>query len=494
MMAADASNKENVPPASNFHGVIHVNGFKFHKKVVCKKYTIYWCSNRRNSSCSVKAHVKLSGDIEVIGEHSELCMMKTKCAKRVLQEIEGGEDSGGQTKKKVGDYTGYMLQRATEIGLENRSMAPSKVAEIIFDEMKKKKDMSWRGATHTQVVNKCRNARAELHNGDVYRTIETPEVGRYADSNLWFLQFNLSLPVKNQDRVDRIVGFGHPALLSLISGTNELFIDGTFKIVPRPFYQVLVIMCYDQQTRVYVPVMYILMTGKTELLYRHALYWANAIVLGHSSPRMVTCDFEKALMNAVKSTFKNVTVNGCLFHWKQAILRKLKEFRFTNQCLPFRIVSCSVLDVLTVIPRAEVPTTGIRYVKSIVQDMDLCESDNFKMGKFWTYFEKTWLPLVHTWNIRDEYDDYVKILARTNNGLERYNKRLNSLFNTNRLSILSFISILKKESTFQVDKLDKIRHGFEGGDNDFSEDVDYDNINMNLYFAWVLQQQQQNEN
>ena len=52
------------------------------------------------------------------------------------------------------------------------------------------------------------------------------------------------------------------------------------------------------------------------------------------------------------------------------------------------MVSRSVLDVLTVIPRSEVATTGIGYVKSIVAKINLCEADKFRMEKFWTYFEK----------------------------------------------------------------------------------------------------------
>ena len=448
MEGAAASNKENVPPTPNFHGVIHVNGYKFHKKVSCKKYTIYWCCNRRNLDCPVKANVMLDGSIKVLGDHSQKCQMKVKGAKRILKEIEEGADPDFESKKKVVDYSEFMLQRCSELALENRSMAPTKVSELIFDEMKEKKGKTWRGATLSQLVNRCRNERMKLHNGDVYRTIETPEVGKFCDSQLWFLQFNLSLPVKNEERVDRIVGFGHPALFSLISGSNELFIDGTFKIVPKPFYQVLVIMCYDQQLRVYVPIMYILMTGKTEVLYRHALSWVNAIVLGHSAPKMVTCDFEKGLMNAVEYTFKNVTVNGCLFHWKQAILRKLKEIRFSNEQVPYQMVSRSVLDVLTVIPKAEVATSGISYVKSLIAEkMNLCETDEVKMRIFWAYFERTWLPLVSKWNIHDEFNEYVKVLARTNNGLERYNKRLNSLFNTNHISILNFISTLKKNQS-----------------------------------------------
>ena len=42
--------------------------------------------------CSVKAHVMLDGNIEVVGEHSQKCQMKMKGAKRILKEIEEGGD------------------------------------------------------------------------------------------------------------------------------------------------------------------------------------------------------------------------------------------------------------------------------------------------------------------------------------------------------------------------------------------------------------------
>ena len=105
MMEVATANKENVPPAVNFHGVIHVNGYKYHKKCVCKKYTIYWCCNRRNLNCSVTVHMKMDGNIEVVGEHSERCKMRVKGAKRILKEIKEGGDPEFKNKKKVGEFT-----------------------------------------------------------------------------------------------------------------------------------------------------------------------------------------------------------------------------------------------------------------------------------------------------------------------------------------------------------------------------------------------------
>ena len=89
--------------------------------------------------------------------------------------------------------------------------------------------------------------------------------------------------------------------------------------------------------------------------------------------------------------------------------------------------------------KGKVPTSRIAYVKSIVTEMDLSKRDQVKMNKFWQYFQKTWLPLMKFWNVLDKFDGHVKLLVRTNNGIERYNKKLNSLFNTNMSSLLNFI-------------------------------------------------------
>ena len=42
-----------------------------------------------------------------------------------------------------------------------------------------------------------------------------------------------------------------------------MFVDATFDIVPHPFYQFLIIMVFDARLRIFIPVAWILMTGKT---------------------------------------------------------------------------------------------------------------------------------------------------------------------------------------------------------------------------------------
>lgn len=73
----------------------------------------------------------------------------------------------------------------------------------------------------------------------------------------------------------------------------------------------------------------ILLTIKTQQIYKHALCWLEFTVDWKLTPYMITCDFEVALQDAINSTFPGVVPNGCLFHWKGVICRKIhKEIYF----------------------------------------------------------------------------------------------------------------------------------------------------------------------
>ena len=138
---------------------------------------------------------------------------------------------------------------------------------------------------------------------------------------------------------------------------QKVFIDGTFKIVPKQFYQCLIVMVFDNQTDVYVPVFYILLTSKTEKIYRHALHLMNETAGSKMNPTSVTCDYEKGLRN----TIMKAVINGCLFHWKQAIRRKLVDLNCDKWTINHFIPADSI-ETLTLIPPNEIKSKGIPYV------------------------------------------------------------------------------------------------------------------------------------
>ena len=125
------------------------------------------------------------------------------------------------------------------------------------------------------------------------------------------------------------------------------------------------------------------------------------------------------------------------------------------------MMMANVLDVLTVIPRNEIESKGIPYVKLYVEE-GLSDKDRVKMNSFCDYFKWTWMmgdKFIQSWSIEYQYGELKKEIRRTNNGLERYNRYLNTTFMTNGPLLLTFILSLQEETKKQVARLERIRNG-----------------------------------
>lgn len=72
-------------------------------------------------------------------------------------------------------------------------------------------------------------------------------------------------------------------------------------------------------------------------------------------PESITSDYETALITAIRDQLPNTTINGCLFHWKQAIRRRMKTLRISDAEAGFAMER-GAIDVLTGIPGDQVST------------------------------------------------------------------------------------------------------------------------------------------
>ncbi|POM80397.1 Hypothetical protein PHPALM_1772 [Phytophthora palmivora] len=128
----------------------------------------------------------------------------------------------------------------------------------------------------------------------------------------------------------------------------------------------------------------------------------------------------------VDGTFRCTPV-GCLFHFKQACRRKMKEYRL-SEAEASVAMEFGVLDMLTVIAPEKIAIEGVAWVKSKIkaqcETKGLCYSQG-KWKKFWQYFARTWLEMYppELWNICGVQR---KIVNRTNNPLERFHRELNA--------------------------------------------------------------------
>ena len=69
-----------------------------------------------------------------------------------------------------------------------------------------------------------------------------------------------------------------------------------------------------------MPIFSVLMTGKTEALYR-AVFRMLVVKMEGIAISSIKTDFEKALMNAARHEFPGVPVSGCWFHFCQSLFR-----------------------------------------------------------------------------------------------------------------------------------------------------------------------------
>lgn len=107
-------------------------------------------------------------------------------------------------------------------------------------------------------------------------------------------------------------------------------------------------MVLDTDSRCYVPVFYVLTSPKTHAAYWNILTFIASALDGRVDARSIVCDFEKALINAVRDYFQDTPIVGCHFHWKQACQRRLKKYRMPTAEIDIAMEK-GMIDVLSVI-------------------------------------------------------------------------------------------------------------------------------------------------
>ncbi|EGZ11310.1 hypothetical protein PHYSODRAFT_338030 [Phytophthora sojae] len=200
------------------------------------------------------------------------------------------------------DVSTRMEAETDRLATTNQGMTAQQIWESVSQRFYRRDDgMVIRGLTHT-----------------------APSDG--ARTDLTFFQFQHIY--HEAGHLQSIIGWAHPRLLELLRYPGiQLFIDGTFRSVPRSFHQCVVVMVQDAASRVFIPVVYVLTTNRAIPTYNRLF---------------------RELSDGARI--------GCLFHWKQAIRRRMIALH-----LPAREIGIAmevgVLDMLTVVPPAD------RYVR-----------------------------------------------------------------------------------------------------------------------------------
>jgi hypothetical protein len=126
--------------------------------------------------------------------------------------------------------------------------------------------------------------------------------------------------------IARIMVFGTVDFFANCCLLLRIFVDGTFELTPKPFYQLFTLHGYVGKSL--IPFLYVFLTHKTEEIYRVFFQWFKvfATEMGVTIDwDTITTDFESGLLPAISKEFPLVLLCGCYFHFTQALLKNIRK-------------------------------------------------------------------------------------------------------------------------------------------------------------------------
>ena len=129
-------------------------------------------------------------------------------------------------------------------------------------------------------------------------------------------------------------------------------------------------------------------------------------------------DFEAAVWQSLRNAFPDIQLHGCLFHFNQAIHRKVQELGLQAEYRKNGAVA-ELIKQLYSLPFLPPRLMGTEF--SNLKSKALL-FDDARLSKVFAYAEKTWMKST-VWKLKN-ISAYQRLI-RTNNDTEGYHYRLN---------------------------------------------------------------------
>lgn len=246
----------------------------------------------------------------------------------------------------------------------------------------------------------------------------------------------------------RILVFGSPVLLNVISEYPHWFVDGTFKVSPTVFYQLFTIHALVQDS--VVPCIFALLPDKSHETY--VRLWRGIIdnVDQTLDPQSVLSDFELASVQAIRDTFPNAAVKGCFFHLGQSLWRHVQQYNLANLYKENEGIRVKIKSLLSL---AFLPEDGVADAFDI-----LTETYPVSLHPLTNYFEDIYIGRagrrnrrapsfpISMWSMEDRVHGG---LPRTNNSVEAWHLAFQSTVQCAHPTIWTIIQAIIKENGLQ---------------------------------------------
>uniref|UniRef100_A0A914V3P4 MULE transposase domain-containing protein n=1 Tax=Plectus sambesii TaxID=2011161 RepID=A0A914V3P4_9BILA len=268
------------------------------------------------------------------------------------------------------------------------------------------------------------------------------------------LEVNFLLHDSGASDPNRILIFGTTSSVASLSRSRKIHADGTFKVTPTPFKQ-LYVLHFEDNEKLY-PGAFILLSGKTKSLYDHMLQVMQSLC-DFQTTKVVT-DFEFQSMQAF-GDIMGVEVEGCFFHFAQAVMRAAKRFNtFTKIARsPLKKQHYVMLRALAFLPPGDIPAAF-----DAVVEMMRRYGHHADFAQLLKYMETTWVvpmcnptrpalgkfpPAIWSMHTRTLLGEDL-----TNNKVEGWHLKINNFMDNCHLTFYVFLDELKKFFRVEEDR------------------------------------------
>ncbi|KAK1940194.1 hypothetical protein P3T76_008517 [Phytophthora citrophthora] len=193
-----------------------------------------------------------------------------------------------------------MLLATDEVGIQDVTLTPERVWEIIRDRFYGDENVVVQGATKRQILGRLYRTRSKHFGREGFGRLEMePLCDVKHNPGLKKIQFRLTY--YEDEVLHWVIGWAHLKLMNRMKQRqSSLFIDATYRCVPIRFYKLVIVMVYDPISDLYLPFWYALTSGKTTRVYELLFNYICVATKTRLDPAHVVCDFEYAMIKTVK--------------------------------------------------------------------------------------------------------------------------------------------------------------------------------------------------
>jgi len=248
-----------------------------------------------------------------------------------------------------------------------------------------------------------------------------------------FLQANLLIDGQ------RHLIFATNYMLQLLQTADTWYMDGTFKVVKSPFLQLFSIhaFVYTKEVIKQIPLCFVLMSARRKKDYKAVFNVIRERMPERPVVENVVSDFEKSLWKAIEKVMPDVKHRGCVFHWTQAVWRRMQTIsglvaQYKRHGDAYRALR--LVFALPFLP-AENISAAFSSIRIKLEELGFSELTDY-IHKSWIV-SKRWPP--RTWSIFNQS-------IRTNNDCEGWHFRLNRKAQRADLNLYLLIQLLYNEA------------------------------------------------